>query len=226
MIEARGLVKTYHDGEREIRPLDGTDFTCGAGEFVLIVGRSGSGKTTLLNVIGGLSRPTMGSVQVVGKDILALSDAECATLRSRYIGFVFQFPGLLSTLSARENVALSGEIAGTAAKQDSSKRALNLLTRVGLGEKADSPPAHLSGGELKRTAIARALMNNPSLILADEPTADLDVDTEREVMELFREINREGTTIIMVTHNMDLASYASRVVRMEKGRLIPVEPAK
>lgn len=222
MIEARGLVKTYHDGEREIRPLNGTDFTCSAGEFVLIVGRSGSGKTTLLNVIGGLTRPTTGSVQVVGKDILALSDAECAALRSRNIGFVFQFPGLLSTLSARENVALSGEIAGTTGKNTSSKRALNLLTRVGLGEKADSPPAHLSGGELKRTAIARALMNNPALLLADEPTADLDVDTEREVMELFREINREGTTIIMVTHNMELASYASRVVRMETGKLVPV----
>jgi ABC-type lipoprotein export system ATPase subunit len=226
MIEARGLVKTYYDGEREIRPLNGTDFVCSAGEFVLIVGRSGSGKTTLLNVIGGLTRPTTGSVQVVGKDILALSDAECAALRSRNIGFVFQFPGLLSTLSARENVALSGEIAGTTGKHASNERASNLLARVGLGEKADSPPSHLSGGELKRTAIARALMNHPSLLLADEPTADLDVDTEREVMELFREINREGTTIIMVTHNMDIASYASRVVRMEKGKLVPVELVK
>ena len=121
-------------------------------------------------------------------------------------------------------MALSAEIAGTAGKHASTERARDLLARVGLKEKADSPPAHLSGGELKRTAIARALMNSPSLILADEPTADLDVDTEREVMELFREINREGTTVIMVTHNIDLASYASRVVRMEKGKLVPVEP--
>jgi putative ABC transport system ATP-binding protein len=226
MIEARGLVKSYHDGEREVRPLDGVDFSCRRGEFILIVGRSGSGKTTFLNVLGGLTRPTAGSVRISGKEILNLSDAEAAVMRSRTIGFVFQFPGLLSTLSAQENVALSAEIEGTSGKRASVKRAGNLLERVGLREKADSPPAHLSGGELKRTAIARALMNSPSLILADEPTADLDVDTEREVMELFREINREGTTVIMVTHNIDLASYASRVVRMEKGKLVPVEPVK
>jgi putative ABC transport system ATP-binding protein len=227
MIEARGLVKSYHDGGHEVRPLDGVDFRCDKGEFILIVGRSGSGKTTFLNVLGGLTRPTTGSVAVAGKDILALSDAECSALRSHTIGFVFQFPGLLSTLSARENVALSAEIAGTPeSKSASTGRARDLLARVGLREKADSPPAHLSGGELKRTAIARALMNSPSLILADEPTADLDVDTEREVMELFREINREGTTVIMVTHNIDLASYASRVVRMERGKLVPVEPVK
>jgi len=224
MIETRGLVKSYHDGDREVRPLDGVDFSCRRGEFILVVGRSGSGKTTFLNVLGGLTRPTAGSVRIGGKEILNLSDAECAALRSRSIGFVFQFPGLLSTLSAQENVALSAEIEGTAGKRASAERAGNLLERVGLREKADSPPAHLSGGELKRTAIARALMNSPSLILADEPTADLDVDTEREVMELFREINREGTTIIMVTHNIDLASYASRVVRTEKGKLVPVEP--
>ncbi|MGA2918799.1 ABC transporter ATP-binding protein [Methanoregula sp.] len=226
MIEARGLIKSYHDGEREVRPLDGVDFSCRRGEFILIVGRSGSGKTTFLNVLGGLTRPTAGSVRIGGKEILNLSDAEAAALRSRTIGFVFQFPGLLSTLSAQENVALSAEIGGTAGKRASAERAGNLLERVGLKEKADSPPAHLSGGELKRTAIARALMNSPSLILADEPTADLDVDTEREVMELFREINREGTTVIMVTHNIDLASYASRVVRMEKGKLVPVEPVQ
>jgi putative ABC transport system ATP-binding protein len=225
MIEARGLVKSYHDGEREVRPLDGVDFSCRRGEFILIVGRSGSGKTTFLNVLGGLTRPTAGSVRIGGKEILTLSDAEAAALRSRTIGFVFQFPGLLSTLSAQENVALSAEIEGTPGKRASAERAGLLLARVGLREKADSPPAHLSGGELKRTAIARALMNSPSLILADEPTADLDVDTEREVMELFREINREGTTVIMVTHNIDLASYASRVVRMERGNLVPVEPA-
>ena len=226
MIEARGLIKSYHDGEREVRPLDGVDFSCRRGEFILIVGRSGSGKTTFLNVLGGLTRPTAGSVRIGGKEILNLSDAEAAALRSRTIGFVFQFPGLLSTLSAQENVALSAEIGGTAGKRASAERAGNLLERVGLKEKADSPPAHLSGGELKRTAIARALMNSPSLILADEPTADLDVDTEREVMELFREINREGTTVIMVTHNIDLASYASRVVRMEKGKLVPVVPVR
>lgn len=218
MIEAKGLVKTYHDGEKEIRPLDGVDFSCGAGEFVLVAGRSGSGKTTLLNVLGGLTRPTAGTVTVAGKDLLSLSDAECASLRYRSIGFVFQFPGLLSTLTAAENVALSAGIAGTG--REDPGRARTLLERVGLGEKAGRLPSQLSGGELKRTAIARALVNNPVLILADEPTADLDVDTEREVMELFREIHRAGTTIVMVTHNLDLASYATRTVRMERGKLI------
>jgi ABC-type lipoprotein export system ATPase subunit len=220
MIEAMGLVKTYHDGEREIRPLDGTDFTCSTGEFVLIVGRSGTGKTTFLNILGGLTRPTTGTVLVAGKDLIAISDADCARLRYQSIGFVFQFPGLLSTLTVIENVTLSIGIAGSGPVD--VNRARNLLERVGLHEKAMSLPSQLSGGELKRIAIARALMNKPALILADEPTADLDVDTEREMMELFREINRAGTTIVMVTHNLDLASYASRVVRMEKGKLVPV----
>ncbi len=226
MIETRGLVKYFHDGGREVRPLDGVDFICRKGEFILIVGRSGSGKTTFLNVLGGLTRPTEGSVAIDGKEIATLSDAECAALRARTIGFVFQFPGLLSTLSACENVALPAEIAGTIGRSVRNERARDLLERVGLGEKADSPPAHLSGGELKRTAIARALMNSPSIILADEPTADLDMDTEREVMELFREINREGTTIVMVTHNTDLASYASRMIRMENGTLVLFEPVR
>ena len=219
MIEASGLVKTYRDGVQLVRPLDGVDFSCLNGEFILIVGRSGSGKTTLLNIIGGLTRPDSGSVRVGGEDILGLTDAKSAGLRARSIGFVFQFPGLLSTLTALENVVLAADIAGSS--PDSTGRARELLDRVGLHDKAGSPPSHLSGGELKRTAIARALMNNPSLILADEPTADLDVETEREVMEIFREINTGGTTIVMVTHNLDLASYATRVLRMEKGKLIP-----
>jgi putative ABC transport system ATP-binding protein len=222
MIETTGLVKYYHDGGREMRPIDGVDFSCRKGEFILIVGRSGSGKTTFLNVLGGLTRPTQGSVTVAGREITKLSDSECSRMRALTIGFVFQFPGLLSTLSARENVALPAEMSGTAGKLFIDQRARDLLDRVGLREKVDSPPSHLSGGELKRTSIARALMNRPSLILADEPTADLDVDTEREVMELFSEINKEGTTVIMVTHNIDLASYASRVLRMEKGKLYQV----
>ena len=188
------------------------------------MGRSGSGKTTFLNILGGLTWPTTGTVQVVGKDILALSDADCARLRYQSIGFVFQFPGLLSTLTVIENVTLSAGIAGSVPVD--VDRARDLLDRVGLHEKTRSLPSQLSGGELKRTAIARALMNNPGPILADEPTADLDVDTEREVMELFREINRAGTTVIMVTHNLDFASYASRVVRMDKGKLVPVEPVQ
>ena len=221
MIEGRGLVKIYQEGGREVRPLDGIDFTCERGEFVLVVGRSGCGKTTLLNVLGGLTRPTAGSVRVDGKEILGLDDTAASALRSEKIGFVFQFPGLLSTLNVLENVMLPATIGKKGV--EAVPRAKTLLDRVGLSHKAASYPGHLSGGELKRAAIARALMNNPSIIFADEPTADLDLKTEQEVMGLFNEINRDGTTIIMVTHSPDLSPYATRIVRMHEGRLMQVE---
>ena len=222
MIEASGLVKIYVEGGREVKPLDGADFICRKGEFVLIVGRSGCGKTTLLNIIGGLTRPTSGSVRIAGKDILNLSDTDCSALRSESIGFVFQFPGLLSTLTALENVTLPAVIAGK--KVNTTERGRELLMRVGLLEKADSRLSHLSGGELKRTAIARALMNDPAILIADEPTADLDLETEQEVMSLLHKINQDGKTIVMVTHSADLTPFASRVLRMDHGRLIEVEP--
>lgn len=218
MIKISGLGKTYRDGERIIRPLDNIDFSCRKGEFILILGRSGSGKTTFLNIIGGLTRPTEGKILVEGKDIVGLSENACSALRSKSIGFVFQFPGLFSTLTALENVILPAQIAGN--PKESADRALKLLTRVGLHDKTQNMPSQLSGGELKRVAIARALMNSPSLILADEPTADLDVETEQEIMEILSEINQEKTTIIMVTHNGDLSSYADRVFWMEHGKLI------
>ena len=215
------LVKIFLEGGREIRPLDGIDFTCERGEFILIVGRSGSGKTTFLNILGGLTQPSSGRVKIDGKEIDKLSDAECSALRFRTIGFVFQFPGLLAPLTALENVTLSSSITGVTPEDPAYAR--TLLERVGLPGKADTLPAHLSGGELKRVAIARALVNRPSLILADEPTADLDIETEREVMALFREINRSGTTIVMVTHNTELAPFASRVMKMENGNLTEYE---
>jgi putative ABC transport system ATP-binding protein len=222
MIQATGLVKYYRDGDREVRPLDGVDFRCERGEFVLILGRSGSGKTTLLNILGGLARPAQGSVRVDGKEILTLPDTECAALRSRTIGFVFQFPGLVSTLTAGENVVLPSDLVGAKSGEgDAARRAAQLLEVVGLAGKAGRFPSRLSDGELKRTAIARALMNRPAVILADEPTADLDAETERKIMELFSRINREGTTIVMVTHNTDLIPYASRVLCMENGKLSP-----
>jgi ABC-type lipoprotein export system ATPase subunit len=220
MIRAAGLTKVYSDGKKEIRPLDETDFTCERGEFVLILGHSGCGKTTLLNVIGSLTRPTSGSVTIDGQEILSLSESDSAAIRSEKIGFVFQFPGLVSTLTVLENVLLPMEFSSSG-KGDTG-RAHYLLERVGLLDKADAMPSQLSGGQLKRTAIARALINNPSIILADEPTADLDVDTEREVMELLHQLNREGTTIIMVTHSRELASYATRVLTMTCGRLTEV----
>jgi putative ABC transport system ATP-binding protein len=219
MIKVKGLYKSYHDGEHEVIPLNETEFSCNIGDFVLIVGRSGTGKTTLLNAIGGLTMPDRGTVLVGGHDILSLSDKENAAIRSNTIGFVFQFPGLLSSLTTLENVILPTEIAG---KTPSAEKGLNLLERVGLGKKVQSSPSQLSGGELKRTSIARALINDPLLILADEPTADLDYETEIEIMDLFAEINKGGTTIVMVTHNVDLVRYATRVFQMIHGKLIEV----
>jgi putative ABC transport system ATP-binding protein len=217
MIEVTGLAKTYHEGGREIRPLHGIDFTCSRGEFILITGRSGSGKTTFLNILGGLTQPSEGDVKIEGKKLSQLSDTESSALRFRTIGFVFQFPGLLAPLTALENVLLPLSLAGITPVDPAHARAL--LGQVGLTGKADTLPAHLSGGELKRVAIARALVNRPSLILADEPTADLDEETENDVMALFGEINRSGTTIVMVTHNTELVPCASRVMKMEKGKL-------
>jgi putative ABC transport system ATP-binding protein len=221
MIEVSGLVKTYPAGRKEFRLFDGLSFSSEKGEFVLITGRSGSGKTTLLNILGGLTRPTAGSVKINGREINQMDDDESSAFRSKTIGFVFQFPGLLSALSALENVTLPQSLAGHPANADAARA---LLDRVGLSGKEDASPAYLSGGELKRVAIARALVNQPALILADEPTADLDVETEREIMELFAGIHAAGTTIVMVTHNPDLAAYASRVLRMERGGLTEKTP--
>lgn len=220
MIEAVDLVKTYHDGEKTVKPLNHVHFSCLKGEFILIVGRSGTGKTTLLNTIGGLTKPDNGTVRINGHDILALSDLENARLRSRTIGFVFQFPGLLSPLTTLENVILPSHIAGNHVPEE---RGRELLKMVGLSDKLENYPSQLSGGQLKRTAIARALINDPDLILADEPTADLDDETEKEIMDLLVSINKAGTTILLVTHSMDLASYADRVFRMHNGEIYEVD---
>ena len=234
MIVVSGLSKVYR---RDIEPVetersDGSSymrtfyyvgavqnvtFSVSKGEFVLIVGRSGSGKSTLLSILGGLTAPTDGVVRLNDKDLWSMSDEALSRLRGEYIGFVFQFSGLLPTLNVLENVMLPSLF--VKAKEDPVKRARKLLLDVGLDSKIQSFPSELSGGELKRAAIARALINDPLLILADEPTGDLDVDTEREIMELFKEINRQGKTILMVTHNPELSSYSSRVIRMEKGKI-------
>ena len=217
MIEATGIHKTYHNGQREIRPLDGIDFTCEKGEFVLVTGRSGSGKTTLLNVLGGLTLPSAGSVKIAGRDLLALSDNERSALRSDMMGFVFQFPGLMAPLTVIENVLLPATLMG---KPGMVEDAREILNQLGLLPKVDNYPNQLSGGELKRTAIARALINKPSLIFADEPTADLDSRTECEVMELFHGLHEKGTTIVMITHTPELSSFATRVLVMDEGKLV------
>lgn len=216
MIEARGLRKVYGNGPREIRPLDGVDFSCERGDFVLVTGRSGTGKTTLLNILGGLTLPTAGSVRIAGRDLLAMTDHERAVPRSEMMGFVFQFPGLMAPLTVMENVLLPATLRGKTGKENGARE---ILDRLGMLPKADAYPAQLSGGELKRAAIARALVNNPSLLFADEPTADLDSRTEHEVMDLFRGLREQGTTIVMVTHTPDLSSYATRVLVMDEGGL-------
>jgi len=208
---------SYKRSTEYVRAVDGVTFTVAKGEFVLVVGRSGSGKTTLLSMLGALTIPTGGAVRLNGEDLGSMSDDVLSRLRGEYIGFVFQFSGLLPTLNVLENVMLPTLFVN--AKEDAKKRANARLLDVGLGSKIQSYPSELSGGELKRAAIARALVNDPMLILADEPTGDLDIDSEREVMELFKEINRQGKTILMVTHNPELSSYASRVIRMEKGKI-------
>ena len=217
MIEARGLQKIYRNGQREIRPLDGIDFTCERGEFVLVTGRSGSGKTTFLNVLGGLTLPTAGSVKIAGRDLLSLTDYERSVLRAEMMGFVFQFPGLMAPLTVMENVLLPDTLNGKVKREAEARE---ILDQLGLLPKADTYPNQLSGGELKRTAIARALINNPALIFADEPTADLDSRTEHEVMEIFHGLHEKGTTIVMITHTPELSSFATRVLVMDGGKLV------
>ncbi len=191
--------------------------TISDGDFVTIAGRSGSGKTTLLSILGGLTRPSSGTVELRGRDIWSLPDAELSSVRGKEVGFVFQFSGLLPTLTCIENVALPHLFV----RKDMPvmDRARDLLKYVGLSDRQDSYPSQLSGGELKRAAVARSILNNPSIILADEPTSDLDVDTERELMELFARLNRESKTIVVVTHNPALSVYGKRFLKMDKGTL-------
>ncbi|MDD1718950.1 MAG: ABC transporter ATP-binding protein [Methanoregulaceae archaeon] len=217
MIEVLGVTKSFRGPGREVRAVDDASLHVGKGEFVLILGRSGSGKSTLLGLIAGLVRPTSGSVRIKGNDIGLLSDNSLAELRAREIGFVFQFSGLLPTLPALENVLVPTLLCRGG--PGTRSRAREILARVGLTEREDAYPATLSSGEMKRVAIARALINGPSLLIADEPTGDLDVDTEYEIMDLFRQLNLEGMTIVMVTHNPDLACFATRLYVMDRGKL-------
>lgn len=217
MIEVNQVTKTYKAGESEVRAVDKASFDVNPGDFVLIFGRSGSGKSTLLGMLAGLIRPTSGLIRIKGQDIVSLSDNQISELRAKELGFVFQFSGLLPTVSVLENVMLPTLFCK--GETDSRSRAAELIRKVGLSDRTLAYPRTLSSGESKRVAIARALMNNPSLLIADEPTGDLDSETEYEIMELFRQLNREGMTIIMVTHNPDLVSYGTQTYTMAGGRL-------
>src|SRR5215472_9703887 len=195
-----------------------------AGEFVSIVGRSGSGKSTLLAMLGALTPPTEGALLLDGIDVWELSETERATFRCRQIGFVFQFPSLLSNLTALDNIAVPALLGRTMHSAEAYARAYNLLVRVGLADHADAYPGHMSGGEQRRVAIARALINSPRLLLADEPTSDLDEDTESDIIELLEALQRsEGFAFVLVTHNLELARHASRAYEMKQGVLAEAE---
>ncbi|MBP1928337.1 putative ABC transport system ATP-binding protein [Methanolinea mesophila] len=215
MIEVRDVSKIYRTGGGEVRAVDRANFVIRPGDFALILGRSGSGKSTLLGMLAGIIRPTLGTVLVRGEDLASLSDDQISGLRAREIGFVFQFSGLLPTVTVRENVLVPTLFCRGG--PGCGDRAAEILELVGLTSRVDAYPRTLSSGEMKRAAIARALINGPSILIADEPTGDLDARTEYEIMEIFRELNREGTTIVMVTHNPDLVAYGTRVFDMEQG---------
>ena len=221
MITLREVTKVYKGGEIPVRAVNGVNLDVNEGDMVMIVGRSGSGKTTLLSLIGGLTKPTSGSVSMDGVKLSDLNDKKLSFFRNKNIGFIFQFASLIPTLNVLDNVRLP-KIFSEEPLQN-HERAKELLNKVDLSEKMESYPSQLSGGEQRRVAIVRALMNDPKIILADEPTGDLDEQTEAEIMHLFVEINKEkGTTFLIVTHSAELSSYGQHLFRMSMGMLTQI----
>jgi len=219
VISARGIVKEYPYGGDAVHALRGVDLDVAAGELVAVVGPSGCGKSSLLNVLAGIDPPTSGTVTLLGENLYALGEARRSALRLRRVGFIFQRFHLLAVLTAAENVELPMAEAGVA-KAERRRRAGELLEYVGLGHRAGHRPPHLSGGEQQRVAIARALANRPELLFADEPTGELDRRTGEEIVELFRRLNADGTTLLVVTHDPAVAGRAGRVVEMADGRIV------
>ena len=224
IIETRQLTRTFRLGDVAVHALQSIDFTVHRGEMAAIMGSSGSGKSTLMNLLGCLDQPTSGDYLFDGKLVNALSRNEYADIRNQKIGFVFQGFNLLPRTSALENVALPLFYDRTGRITDHRQAAVDALERVGLGHRLDHEPNQLSGGQQQRVAIARALVNRPALILADEPTGNLDTRTSIEVLALFQELNDQGITVILVTHEPDIAMYAKRIVKMRDGTIIQDEP--
>lgn len=219
VIDIQGITKTYVNGKLSVPVLHGIDLQVNKGEFVSIMGPSGSGKSTFMNILGCLDRPTTGSYRLNGDEVATLSDDELAFVRNKQIGFVFQSFNLLTKLTALENVALPMIYAGID-KKSRNERAAALLSSVGLGDRMDHLPSELSGGQRQRVAIARALANNPAIIMADEPTGNLDSKSTIDVMNIFRGLYDEGRTIILVTHEPEIATYASRNVVLRDGLIV------
>ena len=222
MIALQKLMKIYQMGDSTVHALDGVSLFIGQGEFVAITGPSGSGKSTLMNILGCLDRPTSGSYQLDGAEVAMLNDDQLALTRNKKIGFVFQNFNLLPRISALHNIALPLVYAGVAEKERLD-RSLTVLMKVGLAERRDHRPNELSGGQRQLIAIARALVNDPAILIADEPTGNLDTKSSLEIMDIFCDLHKQGRTIIMVTHEPDIAAYADRVVHVRDGRILKDE---
>ncbi|MFF0455422.1 ABC transporter ATP-binding protein [Nocardia africana] len=218
MLELTDVVKEYRVGEQRVRALDSISLRIEAGEFTSIIGPSGSGKSTLLHLLGALDSPDSGSITFQGEEIGSLDDNRQSEFRRHRVGFVFQFFNLLPTLSAWENVAVPKLLDGTGLRK-AKPRALELLDRVGLADRADHRPAELSGGQMQRVAVARALIMDPPLILADEPTGNLDSKTGATILELLGDISGAGNSVVMVTHDMGAVEYCDRVITLRDGRI-------
>ncbi|MDX2032350.1 MAG: ABC transporter ATP-binding protein [Blastocatellia bacterium] len=219
MISLQHVIKDYQTPAGAFRALDDINLEIGAGEFAAIIGKSGSGKSTLLNLVGGIDDPTSGTVKIGDTAIQGLGQRQLAAWRGRTVGFVFQFFQLLPTLTIAENVMLPMDFAKALPAGERRPRALELLERMGVAEQADKLPATLSGGQQQRAAIARALANGPSVVLADEPTGNLDTTTARAVLDLFRELADQGVTVVIATHERDIARVIDRTVEMVDGRI-------
>lgn len=217
MIVAENLTKVYRRGGEEVRAVDGVSFTIETGAFVALVGPSGAGKTTLLQLLGGMDTPTSGTLMVDNQDLTRLSDRGLTRLRGERLGFVFQHFGLLPTLTVEENITLPSLLSG---KRRDAIPVEALLERVGLAHRKRHTPSQLSGGEMQRVAIARALANQPKLLLADEPTGNLDAKTGASILELFSELHSTGLTIVVVTHNPDVAAATERTLTLRDGKLV------